>query len=114
MSKYVRIIYLYIVTVISLFLYIFGFVYTIGNLVAAIIPTNSELYNYPHASNYNSISNYNRAVQDFKEKYELKIREEKKKNIKYGITSVVVFAVGTVLYSYHSNLIEKERKEEVG
>ena len=113
MSKYVRIIYLYIVAVISIFLYVFGLVFTVGNMVAAVIPTDPELYSYPYSSEYNSITDYNKAVEDFKSKHEIRIKAEKKKEIKYGITSVVVFAVGTVLYSYHSNLIEKERKEEV-
>lgn len=113
MSKYVRIIYLYIVTIISLFTCLFGLAFTVSNLVAAIIPTDNNLYSYPYSSEYNSISEYNDAINNFNVNHQTRLKEVKKQNIKYGITSVVVFAVGTILYTYHSNIIEKERKEEV-
>ena len=99
-----RIIYLYTVSFITLIMLIGGIISTVNNFMSYIFPTSSVFFN--DTSYYASNNNEN----------SLQIRRNNYKNqkLKNSIISIIVIVIGTTMYKYHWNLIEKERlKQEV-
>lgn len=104
MTNNVRTIYLYIVSFITLGMIVGG--------IASIV-NNVASYYYPDAyiffSEDSSDSDY---IYDYSETNERKIQREnyKSERIKNAIVSAAVIVIGAIMYKYHWNLIEKERK----
>lgn len=98
MSKKIRIIYLYLVCLISLFLIVGGIVFTVNAVAQYFFPTN-----YYYSSSYYS---YN----------ERKIEEEntKRANLRNAISSFALIAVSSPIFIYHWKKVEAERKEMEG
>lgn len=99
-----RTIYLYIVSFITLVMIIGGIVSTVNNFISCIFPNSSVFFN---DTSYYSNNNSDNTLQIRRNNY-------KNQKIKNSIISIIVIIVGTVMYKYHWNLIEKERlKQEV-
>lgn len=102
MSKNIRIIYLYLVCLISLFMIIGGFVATVNSFAEYFFPTNY----YSSYSYYDSSDDIAR----------LKIQKENDKiaNLKDAVTSIALLVVATPVFAYHWKKIEKDKKELEG
>lgn len=92
MNNNFRTIYLYVVSFITLCMIVGGIVSTTNNITTYIFP---DSYIFFDEDDYTDNS----------------IRRQNYKNekIKDTVVSVVVIAVGAVMYKYHWNAIEKER-----
>ena len=113
MSSNFRTFYLYTVALITLIMIIGGIVATVNNITSYFFPdsyvffeeeTSSEYiiddnlkYDYSDEEDYNSARKNEIRRQNYK--------NEKIKNIEI---SIVVTAVGSIMYKYHWNIIEKE------
>ena len=93
MGNNFRTIYLYLVSFITLMMIIGGTVLTVNNLTS---------YAYPDSYAFFSNSGYNNKVT--RENY-------KKEKIKNAVVSSVVIVIGGIMYKYHWNIIENERKK---
>ena len=104
MTNNIRTIYLYVVSFITL-----GMI--IGGISSAV--NNITLYYYPDSYIFFSEdSNNTDYINDYSESNERKIQREnyKREKIKNSIVSVAVVVIGAIMYKYHWNLIEIERK----
>lgn len=105
MSKNIRIVYLYLVSLITLGMIVIGIVCTITATTSYFFPV-VNYYNY-----YKEDELHNE--YDYEEQLAINTRNEKKQSIREAISSVSIVAIGAPLYIYHFSKIQKERKEEV-
>lgn len=104
MTNNIRTFYLYIVSFITLGMIIGGITSFVNNIT---------LYYYPDSYIFfNENSSNNDYIYDYSESNERKIQREnyRSEKIKNSVVSVVVVAIGIIMYKYHWNIIEKERK----
>lgn len=92
MGNNFRTIYLYLVSFITLMMIIGGIVSTANNLTSYAYPDSYAFFN----------SGYNNKIA--RENY-------KKEKIKNAVVSSVVIVIGGIMYKYHWNIVENERKE---
>lgn len=135
-SKTIRIIYLYVVSFVTLMMIVGGFISTINAIATYLWPNN---YNYYYTTydtqTYNldkqrilndstlTAPQRNDQISAIDDKYatilqndsQEKIREENERNsrLKNIFTSLAVLLVSIPLYIYHWRRIEKEKKSEV-
>lgn len=102
MSKNIRIIYLYLVCLITLFMIIGGFVSTINSFAEYFFPTNY----------YGSYSYYYDAEEIANEN--IRKQNDKIDNLKSAVTSIALLVVAIPVFAYHWKKIEKDRKELEG
>ena len=107
MGSNLRTLYLYIVSFITLSMIVGGIMAAIGNISAYFLPDDSAFFEDNTSSSSYSYSDY-----DEDEVNEIERLNYKNEKIKGAIVSVVVIAVGGIMYKYHWNMIEKERKNE--
>lgn len=93
MSKNIRTLYLYLVSLIALGMIVIGCISTIDECASYFFPT---------------IDYYN--MTDNKEEALIKERNEKTQSIKSAISSASVAIIGVPLYMYHFGKVQKERK----
>lgn len=98
MSKNIRIVYLYLVCLISLFMIIGGFVATINSFAEYFFPTN--YYSY-----YDETDISRRKIQE---------KNDKIDSLKSAVTTIALLAVSTPVFIYHWKKVEKERNELEG
>jgi len=116
MASNFRIIYLYIVSLITLIMIVGGIVFTVNNITSYFFPdsyvffrektVNEYAYNYEYDYEYD----YDYDIADEKEAEIEKINYRNEK-IKDSIVSLVVVTVGGIMYKYHWSIIGKERME---
>lgn len=92
MGNNFRTIYLYLVSFITLMMIIGGIVSTVNNLISYAYPDSYAFFN----------SGYNNKIT--RENY-------KKEKIKNAVVSSVVIVIGGIMYKYHWDIIENERKK---
>ena len=111
MSNNFRTIYLYIVSLITLCMIIGGIVYTVNNITAYFYPDSYVFFEEETTNNYTN--SYPVKEDDYNSERNKQIRKDnyKKERIKNAVVSIAVITVGAIMYRYHWNLIEKERKE---
>lgn len=95
MKSYFRILYLYIISAITLVMIVGGVIATLSSVAE---------YKYPQKDNYSS-------YYDDDEDYAEQIYNEEVKNVKMIFTDMAVVLVAIPLYVYHWRRIEKERME---
>ncbi len=103
MTNNFRVIYLYIVSLISLIM-----------IVGGIVVLAHEVTSYFYPDSYVFFSDGNSATSktyDYNTEKNNLIRRENYKNekIKNSVVSVAVIAIGGIMYKYHWNMIEKEK-----
>ena len=101
MAKNIRILYLYIVSFIAIAMVVVGFISTVNSIACYCYPV---VYYY-----HSSYDNYN---YDYAEGLARETRNEKRENLREGISYSAVTVVGTCLFAYHWKKIQNERKEE--
>lgn len=101
MSKYVRTIYLYIVSFITLCMLIVGIVGTVTSLVA---------YKYPTVNYY---SEYSYGTQKYETGYQEDLEMTKRSSMKEMFTFIATAVVATPLFIYHWKSILKDNEKEV-
>ena len=105
MANNFRMIYLYIVSLITLAMIIGGIVGTVNNITSYFYPDSYVFFEEETSSSkYDYSYNY-----DSQEKIEIKRENYENEKIKNAFVSVVVIALGGIMYRYHWNMIEKER-----
>jgi hypothetical protein len=92
MSKRIRVIYLYLVCLISLFLIVGAIISSVNYFAQYFFPTNSYSY-------YSVVER------------KLEMENDKIENLRNGISSLALLAVSTPLFIYHWKKVESERKE---
>ncbi len=99
MSKYIRIIYLYVICFITLLMIIAGFINTVNAVATYIFPSKYNYYYDKYDSDYGS--------------QQIMIDEQNKRTreLKNIITSASILVVATPLFFYHWSKIENERKK---
>jgi len=110
MTNSFRTIYLYIVSLITLSMIIGGIVSTVNNVTSYFCPDSYVFFETEKETNtYNYDTSYNN--NDFETTRNNMIRRDnyKKEKIKNAVVSIAVIIVGSIMYRYHWNLIEKER-----
>lgn len=105
MSNNFRTIYLYIVSLITLGMIVGGIVSTVNNITSYFYP-DSYVFFSETAYGFDDEYKY-----DYETAQNNLIRRENYKNekIKNTVVSVAVIVVGSIMYKYHWNMIEKER-----
>lgn len=106
MANNFRTIYLYIVSLITLGMIIGGIVATVNNITSYFYPDSYVFFEKESSSKYIIDDDY-----DYDDTRNNQIKRENYKNekIKNAVVSIVVIAVGGIMYKYHWNIIEKER-----
>lgn len=110
MANNFRTIYLYIVALITLCMIVGGIVSTVNYITSYFYPDSYVFYeNIDETDSLKYDTSYNN--NDFENTQNNLIEREnyKKETIKNAVVSVAVIIVGTLMYIYHWNLIEKER-----
>ena len=107
MSNNFRTIYLYIVSLITLGMIVGGIVSSVNNITSYFYPDSYVFFN---ETTYSTDSKYD---YDYESSKNNLIERENYKNekIKNTVVSVAVIVVGSIMYTYHWNIIEKERKK---
>ena len=106
MASNFRIFYLYIVSLITLFIMIGGIVSTVNNITSYFFPDSyvffetgeTDKVEYDYGYEYGSENNN-----------EIRRQNYKNEKIKNAIVSLATIAVGGIMYKYHWNIIENER-----
>lgn len=106
MAKYIRIIYLYVVSFISLSMLVAGIVATVSSITEYYFPTNYVFFREEQTSSYYYST-------DDVSKSEIDKRNEQRKQIKEIATDVAIVVLAIPLYTYHWKKIQKEREMEV-
>lgn len=106
MAKYIRIIYLYIVSFISLSMLVGGIVATVSAITEYYFPTDYVFFKEEQTTFYYYDSED--SIQNDIDK-----RNEQRKQIKEIATDVAIIALAVPLYTYHWKKIQKERDMEV-
>lgn len=110
MASNFRTIYLYIVSFITLVMIIGGIVSTVNNITSYFFPDSYVFYK-EETSNIYSLDYEDKYQDDYEDTRRSEIRRQnyKTERIKNTVVSLVVIAVGGIMYKYHWNIIEKER-----
>lgn len=103
MASNFRTFYLYTVSLVTLIMIIGGIVSTVYNITSYIFPDSYVFFEDDYTKDYD--------YYDYDDTKNNEIRKQNYKNerIKNAVVSVVVIAIGGVMYKYHWNIIEKER-----
>lgn len=104
MGSNVRVIYLYIVSFITLGMVITGIISTVNNIAYYFFPDD-----YVFFEEIDRDGQYYYDYSDELEKNEIEKSNYKREKIKNSVVSVVVIVIGAIMYRYHWNMIEKER-----
>lgn len=113
-SKNIRIIYLYIVSFISLMIIIGGLISLSSCVARYFFPTNYYAYSYAEPAKVDSAvidgtsSGDNSSSQD--EYYNQQIENDKISALRDVFTSTITVVIASVLYGYHWKLVQKERE----
>lgn len=102
MSKYVRTIYLYVVSFITLCMVVIGLINTVNSIAS---------YYYPSVYYYTSYGYENDNYEN--NRYNEEILNKKRSSLKEMIAYMTVTVVGLPLFMYHWKLALKEEKSEV-
>jgi len=114
MSKYVRTIYLYLVSLITLCMLVVGVLGTVNSYVAYLMPTSTEYYEYSYPYDYYaSEESYSQKLIAYKQDVINKKEGAQKKSLKTMFTYITVIAVSAPLFAFHFKSTNKERKEGV-
>ncbi len=98
MNNNIRIIYLYVISFITLAMIVTGITSTVNNIASYFYPDDYVFFReYDYDDDYND--NYS---------YEIEKENYKTEKIKDSVVSLVVVVMGAVLYKYHWNLVKKE------
>lgn len=110
MGKYFRIIYLYVVSFITLCMVVCGFIGIVDGIVGYFytVPVNYAVYDV-YDDDQASLDNISKDVETEKNAANKAAQRE---SIKQACTSVAVFACGLPLYIFHTKQIEKEDEKE--
>lgn len=110
MGKYFRIIYLYIVSFITLCMVVGGFIGTVDGIVGYFypVPVNYAVYSV-YDDEQVSLDNIKEDVESEKDTAN---KSAKRESIKQACTSAAIFLCGLPLYIFHAKQIEKEEKKE--
>lgn len=108
-SKNIRILYLYVVSFLSLMAIIIGTVTLVERVTNYVYPVDYT-YNETYLKNYdesvsNDMYNYNNNIAELRE-------NAQRQTLRDIFTAFAVIIVAVPLYSYHWSLIQKERKNE--
>ena len=112
MSNNFRIIYLYIVCIITLSMTIGGIVSMVNNIASYCYPDSYVFFQEnDYDKIYNVIKDNKNSDSIVNNKRNNLIERENYKNekIKGAVVSIAVIVVGGIMYKYHWNIIEKER-----
>ena len=110
MASIFRTFYLYIVSLITLVMLIGGIVSTVYNITSYFFPDSYVFFETEDSDKYKyDYDDYD--YDDYNSEKNKEIRKQNYKNgkIKNAVVSVVVIAVGGIMYKYHWNIIENER-----
>ena len=102
MSSNMRVFYLYIISLISLIMFISGIVAIVYNCTRYAFPTD-----YAFFENEGEIYTYTKSLDTHS--YETRRQNYKREAVKDIIVSGLVIGIGYSLYNYHWKTIEKER-----
>lgn len=114
-SKNVRIVYLYLVALITLFMVIGGIMGTVNTVAAYYIKDTNAYYGVMPAEKMatdSTITNEQAQAQYEQEKKNFEINENNRK-IREIIFAVTMVLVATPVYLFYWSKIEKERKESL-
>jgi len=106
MSGNFKTVYLYTVSLITLIMIIGGIISTVTNITSYFFP-NSYVF-FEQETVVTSSYNKSKDVYTTEQKNEIKRQNYKNEKIKNAVVSIVVIAVGGIMYKYHWNIIEKE------
>jgi len=108
MASNFRTFYLYTVSLVTLIMIIGGIVATVTNITSYFFPDSYVFFEEENTKDYDD---YYDDDYDYDNTKNNEIRRQNYKNerIKNAVVSVVVIAVGGIMYKYHWNIIEKER-----
>lgn len=116
MSKYVRTIYLYLVSLLTLCMLVVGVVGIVNSFVGYLYP-QSQMYYYSYNNDYyydnKSTISPQEKLEDFQNETEINKEKDKKTNLKNTFTFLTMIIVSTPLFAYHFKTATKEFKEEV-
>lgn len=113
-SKNIRIIYLYIVSFITLMIIIGGLINLSSCVARYFFPTNYYAYSYAEPAKIDSAvidennSQDNSTSQD--EYYKQQIENDKISALRDVFTSIITVVIASTLYGYHWRLVQKERE----
>lgn len=120
MSKNIRILYLYIVSFITLCMLVGAFVGVVNTTVSYLAP-NASYYADVYTTSKEGVStdtsvvsstDNTTAIENYKKGLEQRILNQKTKNLKEMFSAIAVLVVAVPLFVYHWSRIEKARKEE--
>ena len=104
MNNNVRIIYLYIVSFITLGMIVVGIFSTVYNFTSYIYPTSYVFFE-------DDTYDYSYDITTTKNSREISKTNYKREKIKDGVVSLVVVALGGILYKYHWNISKENEKK---
>lgn len=107
MTSNFRTFYLYTVSLVTLIMIIGGIVSTVYNITSYFFPDSYVFFEEEYKKD-NGYYNYDYDFDDTKNN-EIRRQNYKNERIKNAVVSVVVIAIGGIMYKYHWNIIEKER-----
>lgn len=107
MSK-IRIIYLYSVCLITLFMAVGGFISSVNYIAQCSFPTSYYASTYYYGDKYVE-TEYDYKYDAFYQKSERE--NEKIRNLKSSINSFALLIISAPIFAYHWRKIESERKE---
>jgi len=83
-----------------------GIVSTVNNFISYVYPDSYVFFE--EEEEYSSKYNINNQIQET-QRNEIRKQNYKNEKIKNVVVSIAVIIVGTIMYKYHWNTIEKER-----
>ena len=109
MSNNFRTLYLYVVALITLIMIVGGIVSTVNNIAAYFFPDSYVFFE--EIEDEENIFKYRYDEDEYTEEEKNEIRRQNYKNekIKNVVVSIAIVIVGSAMYKYHWNIIEKER-----
>lgn len=110
----IRIIYLYLVCLITIFMAVGGFVTAVNHISQYFFPTSYSYYNYPvyyEDEDYNDEKFMEYDYKADQANQEIEKQNQKIRDLKASITSLALVAVSIPIFIYHWKKIELERKE---
>ena len=111
MSNNIRIIYLYVVAFITLGMIVGWIVSTTYNIAEYFCPTSYIFFENETSNSGSLYDDYDFVESTSTTNSTIKKQNYKKQKIKNIVVSVVVVAVGAIMYTYHWKIIEKERNK---
>lgn len=109
MSNNFRVLYLYVVALITLMMIVGGIVSTVHNIASYFYPDSYVFFEEIEYDEYSFKDNYDDNDYTKEKKNEIRRQNYKNAKIKNIVVSIVVIIVGGAMYKYHWNIIEKER-----